>query len=303
MRCVRPDEAQTREGLDAAWVRSRSSRPLGSLAFGLTLGAFLPALAASPYAWLDRTEPERSVERRIPPPAGFHRVPAAPGGFAEWLRGLPLKEGRPLVLLYDGQLKANQDAHFAVLDLDVGRRDLQQCADAVIRLRAEHLYSAGRLHDIHFRFTSGDRADFLRWAEGWRPVVRGSRVDWVRSGAAGSGYPSFRAYLDKVFEYAGSASLSRELRPVPRGGPIEPGDVFIQGGFPGHAVIVLDVAVQQDAGRRCFLLAQSFMPAQQMHVLRNPEEPVLDPWYADAFGPTLRTPEWTFQDSDLRRFD
>ena len=53
---------------------------------------------------------------------------------------------------------------------------------------------------------------------------------------------------------------------------IRPGDFFIQGGFPGHAVVVLDV-VEDPAGRRAFALAQSYMPAQDVHVLDNPDRP------------------------------
>jgi len=78
------------------------------------------------------------------------------------------------------------------------------------------------------------------------------------------------------------------------------GDVFIRGGFPGHAVIVVDVAENQQ-GQRIFLLAQSFMPAQQIHVLRNPTSS-LTPWYlAKQHGP-LATPEWLFDYRDLKRF-
>jgi hypothetical protein len=83
--------------------------------------------------------------------------------------------------------------------------------------------------------------------------------------------------------------------------PIEAGDVFIQGGSPGHAVIVVDVAELKD-GRRAFLLAQSSMPAQQMHVLKNLERPERGAWYIAGEGDTLRTPEWTFRWSDRKRW-
>ena len=79
-----------------------------------------------------------------------------------------------------------------------------------------------------------------------------------------------------------------------------PGDVFIQGGFPGHAVLVADVA-QNGHGERMFLLVQSYMPAQDIHVLRNLTHSE-SPWYPALMEGTLKTPEWTFLYSDLRRF-
>ena len=86
---------------------------------------------------------------------------------------------------------------------------------------------------------------------------------------------------------------------MPDPSKIEPGDVFLRGGFPGHAVIVLDVAADE-TGARAFLLGQSFMPAQQIHVLKNPAGASI--WYeARASGP-LVTPEWKFNYTDLRRF-
>lgn len=81
---------------------------------------------------------------------------------------------------------------------------------------------------------------------------------------------------------------------------MEPGDVFIQGGFPGPAVLVVDVA--EDAkGRRVFLLSQSYMPAQEIHVLKNPNDPS-NPWYSAEDSGDLETPEWVFKRKSLKRF-
>jgi hypothetical protein len=185
------------------------------------------------------------------------------------------------VLLHTGEPKQNQRVHAAVLDFDVGRRDLQQCADAVMRLRAEYLLAAGRAREICFRGVRGER---LRWGGGDRAA--------------------FRKYLDSVFATANSASLLREMVSVPDDAPVEPGDVFIVpagGGYFGHAVIAMDVAAGE-GGRRVFLLAQSYMPAQSIHLLVNRGEPGLDPWYSDVRDADLVTPEWTFAPGSLRRF-
>jgi len=260
---------------------------------------------AKSYLWLGKGDydPVQTIVRRIAAPEGFRRVAAGPGTFAHWLRHLPLKPGRPPVLLHNGRKKANQSVHVAVLNIDTGTRNLQQCADAVIRLRAEFLYASGRKNDIHFNFTSGDRAEFHRWARGFRPVVKGNKVRWVRSAAPDDSYRSFRNYLTVVFIYAGTASLEREMRKVEKPRDVRIGDVFIKGGYPGHAVIVIDAAEDRRTGRKVFLLAQSYMPAQDMHVLKNPADARLSPWYDADFGEKLATPEWVFESDQLRRFE
>ena len=252
------------------------------------------------YAWHKSYNSVQSIQNRIPAPDGFQRVASDEAGFGDWLRGLPLKPGRPDVLLYNGSPKGYQGAQHAVIDMDVGERDLQQCADAVMRLRAEWLYSADRPSDIHFNFTSGDRCDWDRWRQGMRPKIRGNSVTWSASAQASDSYPNFKRYLNMVYNYAGTASLSKELKRIGVA-EIRPGDVFIQGGFPGHAVMVVDVAENAD-GKKAFLLAQSYMPAQEMHVLVNPMDEGMSPWYVAGEGAELRTPEWTFEWSDLKRF-
>ncbi|MFC1853791.1 DUF4846 domain-containing protein [candidate division CSSED10-310 bacterium] len=49
-------------------------------------------------------------------------------------------------------------------------------------------------------------------------------------------------------------------------------------------------------------LGSSFIPAQDIHILKNPVNTVSNPWYDSEFGDTLITPEWTFSAKDLKRF-
>jgi hypothetical protein len=238
----------------------------------------------------------------IAPPAGYISIKAPASTFADWLVQVPLKPGRAIVRLYNGLPKIRQDVHYAVLDIDTGDANLQQCADSIMRLRAEYLYKQRRYRDIHFCFTSGDRADFSRWAEGYRPGIAGNKVTWIKTARADRSYASLRKYLDSVFAYAGTASLARELRPVPRLADMQIGDVFIRPGFPGHAEIVVAMAQHPRTGARVFLLAQGYMPAQDMHVVRNLNDKKMSPWYPVNFGNKLMTPEYTFTDKELMRF-
>jgi len=211
----------------------------------------------------------------IPLPAGYERAPVAAGSFAAWLRQLPLKKDKT-VHLYNGSDKRNQSAQFAVLAVSVGNKDLQQCADAVMRLRAEWLYGCGRAADISF--TDNGHTHYRL--------------------PPGTGRAGFDRYLEKVFAYCGSLSLSRQLisRPFPE---LAAGDVFIYGGSPGHAMLVVDMAVNK-AGQKLFLLAQSYMPAQEIHVVVNQGDALLSPWYTVDKGPAVETPEWTFSINQLK---
>ncbi len=284
-----------REPRTAPWALARFA------ATAALLVLFPVAAAAEPnYPWLRGRTGGESLSQRIPPPPGFERIPCAEGSFTSWLRGLPLRGAGTPVRLYDGRAKSNQGGAFAVIDIDVGSSDLQQCADAVIRLRAEYLFEAGCSRRISFDFTSGHRARWLDWSAGYRPEVSGRRVAWVLRAGPDASYRSFRNYLDTVFMYAGSYSLARELTVVEDPLTVMPGDVFIRGAFPGHAVLVADVA-QNEHGERVFLLVQSYMPAQDLHVLRNPASGD-GPWYPARAEGSLQTPDWLFSYSELRRF-
>lgn len=254
------------------------------------------------YSWLSDSTSFEILPEQIKAPDGYYRINVESNSFEDWLRHLPLFENHPPVYLYDGRKKSNQNAHYAVVNIDVGNRDLQQCADAVIRLRAEYLYSIGDYETIHFNFTSGDTAFFRKWIDGYRPSVNGNNVTWNRSAEIDSSHNSFRKYLDIVFMYAGSYSLNDEMKKRDNINQINIGDVFIQGGFPGHAVIVVDMAINPETNNIIFLLAQSYMPAQQIHILKNPNNSDLNPWYSINFGDILTTPEWIFKKEDLKRF-
>jgi hypothetical protein len=252
------------------------------------------------YCWLESYEAATMLVNRIPAPEGYERVAVQKRSFGDWLRHLPLKPGNPSVKLYNGEMKFNQSAQFAVLSIDVGNEDLQQCADAVMRLKAEYHFSRKEKEKIHFKFTSGDNAEYVKWVEGYRPVIKGNTVSWVQKAPRDDSYKGFKAYLKQVFMYAGTSSLSKELLAVPLNN-MQPGDVFIKGGFPGHAVIVLDMAVHKISGRKIFLLAQSYMPAQDIHILKSPNGENT-PWYPLEFEGALETPEWTFARNELKRF-
>ncbi|MCX6323159.1 MAG: DUF4846 domain-containing protein [Sphingobacteriales bacterium] len=214
----------------------------------------------------------------IPLPEGYTRISQPQGSFGEWLRQLALKADRR-VFLYNGNLKANQDAQFAVIDISVGDQNLQQCADAAMRLRAEYLAANNRFSEINFKDNEGKNYPFS-----------GSftKDNWQK-------------YLNQVFSYCGSASLNKQLKPVIPFTQIQPGHLLINPGFPGHVVTVMDVA-QNKNGDKIYLLSQSYMPAQDVHILKNPISEALSPWYHISEKEEVITPEYRFFKSALKRW-
>ena len=173
--------------------------------------------------------------KAIPLPQGFETISGKEPGFGDWLHDLPMKTDKT-VYLYNGTPKINQAAQFAVLDISVGNKDLQQCADAVMRLRAEYLFATHAYDRI--RFTDNDGGVYQFDA----PYTK----------------EHLQAYLQKVFGMCGTASLSKQFHTVPLI-DLKAGDVLIKGGFPGHAVMVVDMA-QNASGEKIYLLAKSYMP-------------------------------------------
>ncbi|MGD1842611.1 MAG: DUF4846 domain-containing protein [Thermonemataceae bacterium] len=239
--------------------------------------------------------------QRISPPDGYQRIPVSQTSFAYYLRTLPLKPAGTLVSYFDVRSKSNKCVYVAVVDLPIGKRDLHQCADAIMRLRAEYLYQQKAFDRIHFNFTNGFRVDYTPWMQGKRFAVEGNRTYWVQKTTPSNTYQDFWKYLEIIFSYAGTLSLEKELQATSVD-QLKIGDVFIQGGSPGHAVVVVDVAINPTTKQKVFMLAQSYMPAQEIQILSNIEDASMSPWYSTNFGETLYTPEWTFKKTTLKRF-
>ena len=137
-----------------------------------------------------------TIETRFIVPNGFKRTESPSNSFEKYLRQLPLKPQGAMVKLYDGSVKENYDVYEAVVDMDIGKKNLQQCADAIMRLRAEYLYLQKRYDIIHFNFTNGFKVDYSEWMKGKRMVVKGNKTNWTQSANSSNTYEDFRRYMD-----------------------------------------------------------------------------------------------------------
>ncbi|MFT5680635.1 MAG: hypothetical protein ACI8RZ_001541, partial [Myxococcota bacterium] len=70
----------------------------------------------------------------FPPPAGTTRV-APPDAWGAWIQTMVLRDISEPLRAYDGRLLHGHDAW--VIDLPMVSGDLQQCADALLRVRGE----------------------------------------------------------------------------------------------------------------------------------------------------------------------
>ena len=241
-----------------------------------------------------------TVDTRFKVPKGYERGTVGEETFANYLRKLPLKVPGSQVKYHNGETKSNP-VHAAVIDIAIGDKDLHQCADAIMRLQAEYLWMQGRYDEIHFNFTNGMRVDYSKWIAGQRIKVDGNKTSWYDYASPSNNYKDFWDYMEQIFMYAGTSSLSKELSKV-SSDDIQIGDIFIQGGHPGHAVIVVDLAEHSETGKKVMMVAQSFMPAQELHILKNNDNRKLSPWYEVDSTRELILPEWSFKWTDLKRF-
>ena len=240
-----------------------------------------------------------TLQTRINPPEGYKRTNAKKGSFTEFLRNYKMKKDGKPVLLYDKSQKSNQSAHVAVFKLPIENEDLQQCADSIMRVYAEYFWHTGQKDRIKFHFVDGFLAEYSKWRAGNRIQISDNSTYWVNSAQADNSYESFKKYMRMVFAYSGTLSMENESKKINLR-QLRPGDIFINGGSPGHVVMVADVCKNHN-GKKAFLLAQGYMPAQEFHVLKNPLHND-DPWYYEKeVTYPFNTPEYTFNKGSLRR--
>jgi hypothetical protein len=248
----------------------------------------------TPYVSID---PEGdTIQTRFRPPEGYERKPA--DGYGEFLRSQKLLPDGSPILLYNGEEAAIQAWHAAVLELSVGDRNLQQCADAALRLRCEYLYSIGEYDKINYHLTNGDEFPYSKWREGYRLKVDGNSTRMVKTAEPDESYEAFYSYLQVLFNYASTRSLYPESTVIPRE-DIEIGDIFIFSGSPGHCAIVMDVC-ENEREKKAILVGQGNMPAQQVHIVCPPD--TNQPWlFLDEIVNYIQIMGWEFTADNIRR--
>ena len=218
------------------------------------------------------------------------------GSWAHFLQNLPVVDSP--VIDYRGKKVRQQYKHVGVIPYDIGKADLQQCADALMRLRAEYLFSKKRYNEIGFHFTGGQYYSWDDYCKGKQPVPHGNDIRFISTNPRDHSHASLRKYLDLVYTYAGTISLAKELKSSTS---FEIGTIVIYAGSPGHCSIIIDEATNEE-GKKIFRLAEGYTPAQSIYVLRNMNEEEKSPWHELSSG-EIETASYTFTSYKLGKFE
>ena len=238
---------------------------------------------------------------RVLPTEGYKRINNPKESFAEYLQTYKLKPYGSPIINYDGSHYFAQDWHEGILELPVPDNGLQQCADALMRIRSEYLWNQDRKKEIGFNFTSGHYCSWQKYAEGYRPKINGNKVSFHKTKKANHSKENFYRYLNLIYMYAGTLSLYHELEKVAIK-DLQIGDMLVTPGSPGHIVIIADAIVNAQGAKR-YLLVQGNTPAQSVCILKNFEDTAISPWYEfmTKDAPVL-TPGYHFEKAQFLRF-
>lgn len=248
-----------------------------------------------------------NIETRYKTPEGYTRVKVANDSFGEFLRQEKLKKYGEKSYYYNGKAKPSEGVYDSVFDIDLGGKNLLHCADACFKFRGDYLYKSGQYDKIKFNFVSSGVADFSKYTKGYR--VDPESGQYFLMAEPDSSEAVYKKFMNLVYGYCGTLSLVKDTHYVDID-DMQIGDVFVRGGTPGtkrvgHAIMVIDMA-ENHKGQKVFMLAQSYMPAQQTQVLVNKADKELSPWYSlDQVKKAgkMVTPQWTFELNELKRFN
>lgn len=221
-------------------------------------------------------EPQKPIEEtgltvleRFGVPEGFKRVSTTQGSFGEFLRQYALKPYGTIPLFQDGTENTSVPT-VGVLDQALISKN-QQSPDAIMWLYAEYMFEKGAYDQISFDLYTTPilHCDYATWLTGQRISEEEGNLKWDMSEDGQREEPSLESlkdYMRKVMFHANSSSLKNQLSSTTTE-TLAVGDIFID----GHAIIVMDVCVNEATGEIRFICAEGNSKASQMYILQDPE--------------------------------
>lgn len=253
-----------------------------------SVSATAPSATEEPKGPIDETA--LTIGERFNAPEGYKKVDVEKGSYAEFIRNYTLKPYGAVAYYYDdktGSYLENKEASTkGVFSMPNALNRWMQCADSVIMLYAEYLYSQQKHSDISFTFANGFVCDWISYMQGYRFNSSG-KGSWELKAEPSDSYETFQKYLDLVYQYANTDSLARDMSSTPAMDDISIGDAFVVGVAQlqsvaatvnpdanvryGHAIFVVDVAVNPETGKKMFMLAEGNTPATEISIIENPD--------------------------------
>ncbi len=210
-------------------------------------------------------------------PSGFQRIDTKEGSFSRYLRNLNLKEDGKVYSYRKKDLSHWYDS-LGVIDKPLlFSDDLEQCADFSMRLWADYHKDSGKLKDLYLFHYDGRKNKFTE-----------SQKTYVQ-------------FLRTAFASSNSHSLKQGGKKITKEN-LTSGDLFVQNenGGIGHVSIILDEST--NGKERLYLIAFSFMPAQEMHIEKAPSDRGKNGWFTyEGFIEHLKE-KYPYGTPVLRRF-
>jgi len=237
-------------------------------------------------------------------PDGFFRPPFPTESYQTYLQSIAIKTADAKVMKFNGYEK-KFICYVAVVEEELMDEDIMHGEHYAQKLRAQYLYNHSKYELIRFSYDDNRSISYQEWMDGMRFVWQDSIFVLDSISAPASGDIVFKKFMKELYSNSTSLGLNSDTYVLPID-QLSIGDVFIQPQdlySPGHAVLILDMAVDPLTGEKLVLLGQGYTPAQNMHILANPFDEDISPWYrVKEDEPFFATAQWTFRMKHLRRF-
>jgi hypothetical protein len=187
-----------------------------------------------------------------------------------------------------------------VVDMDIKGRRLEQCMDILVRLYTEFLWKKNQGDNLQLPLPGGYWLKWKEWSEGFRPVFKGIDVKIIKSSKSDTTYSAYKSFLNTVYSESHTQQFFHAYLPIDRT-DVKIGDIIIKKGTKGHAVMIVDMAINEQ-GDMIALIGNGDTPACQVFILRYNKE---TPWVPLYFNkevlalPLKRKLSW----DGLRRLD
>ncbi|KAA3610223.1 MAG: hypothetical protein D8M58_06660 [Calditrichaeota bacterium] len=215
-----------------------------------------------------------TIEEKLAPPVGYLRVKTDSNSFAAYLRNLPAINDNVLDFKNNVRIENGDSSLALVVPVSIKGNRLWQCMDIILLFQTDFLSRSNKVDKINFPLPDGTNLSWAEWKDGIRPEFSGDRFAKSVSSGKDSTAKNFQRYLNNIFSYSGTQTFYHHFSKVSLDS-IKPGDFIVKKGKKGHAVLIVDVAINKQ-NEKVVLIGQGDTPACQFYLLKNKQG---SPWF------------------------